>query len=221
VNTALRLALVGAAIVVGASGGYLLHGAGTSAKKHAVADPSGSADLDELKGRIAELEQAQHRNSTVEPSTRIVQVEVPAASHHETSAARRPAPQPRVSQEEMADIIAKRKQRFDGLLHDEPRDRSWAPEYEASLRDAVQATSKADGASVVESVSCRTSICRLELSSASSEAQRAFMGNFHQNLPPMAAVHFTTATGDDGASKTTLDFVRAGYPTDPIDGPVD
>jgi hypothetical protein len=53
------------------------------------------------------------------------------------------------------------------------------------------------------------------------QAQQRFMAHFPNQLPPMAAAHFSSAVGDDGSSKTTLDFVRQGYPTDAIDGPLD
>jgi hypothetical protein len=197
--------------------GYLFSRA-VPAKRPAAAAATGSVELDELKGRVAELEQAMAENekqSLVDRATPGIHLDVPTnqdSPKHE-------APMP--PQEDLRDLDERRKHRFEELLLSEPRDRSWAPDYETSLRDAVRATAQNDDTPSIDSLTCRTSICRLEITSTSSDAQQRFMGRFHEQLPPMAAVHFTSAVEADGSSKTTLDFVRAGYPTGAIDGPVD
>jgi hypothetical protein len=225
---ALLRTLLGATIGACALSGYLLRGAGASAKRAPVVAPSSAEELDELKSRIAGLEQTVASNGTphyiFEPR---VETERPDGRGEPDSSPSDLADQghvgpPKVSSEELRDLDMRRRQRFSNLLGSEARDRSWAPGYETSLRDAVQAAAQGEGAPVVESVTCRTSICRLEVSSSSSDAQRQFLGSLHAHLPPMAAVHFyAESPGEDGSSKMKMDFVRAGYPTDVVDGPVD
>jgi outer membrane murein-binding lipoprotein Lpp len=223
-----RPAIVGVTIGCCVLGGYLLRGGAPPAKKPSTtADQWGSADVNELKARVVELEHAvalnESRYSAVQPRDLAVQREGPVArdpSLHVTPDHDHGSP-PSISREELLELDARREQRFGELLRREPRDRSWALDYEASLRDAVHATAQGDGAPTIETLSCRTSICRLQISSSSSGAQRQFMQSLHAHLPPMAAVHWSVTSGDDGSSKTTLDFVRQGYPTAAIDGPVD
>jgi hypothetical protein len=216
--------VVGVAVGTTMLGGYLVRGAATTKKPHAAA-PSSSAELNELTGRVAGLEQAmaanEHRYSAVEQSVGGLRIEAPGVPDRPQHDLAPPAPP--LSPEEQRDLDARRRERFERLLGSEARDRSWASDYETSLRDAVQATATAHGASApaIDSVTCRTSICRLVLTSSSLETQSRFMGDFHDHLPPMAAVHFSSVVGDDNSSKLTLDFVRAGYPTGAIDGPVD
>ena len=210
------LAIGGATLV-----GYLLHGSARSKEPPAA---TSADELEQLKGRVQELERAASANQSrpfpgAPPNAPMSVPAAPASQDSLQQAA--PTTRPGLSPEEMADLEVRRKQRFGELLDSEPRDRSWAPDYEASLRDAVQATATAHGdrAPEIGSLTCRTTICRLELTSPSLASQQRFMGDLHDQLPPMAAVHFTTAAGADGESKVTLDFVRAGYPTGAIDGP--
>jgi hypothetical protein len=217
----LRRAGLAAAIGVALASGYFLRGV-LQPRQSAAAAASSSADLDELRSRVAGLEHAvaarQDGYAAFARGAAASRAEPPSTSDPPPPDR---APPERLSKEEQRELDARREQRFESLLRSEPRDRSWAPEYEASLRDAVHATAQGDEAPTIDRLTCGTSLCRLEMTHSSLATQERFMSHFHDQLPPMAAVHFTSALQADGPSKMTLDFVRAGYPTAPIDGPVD
>jgi hypothetical protein len=97
-------------------------------------------------------------------------------------------------------------------LRTEPRDGSWAPGYEASLREAVGLSAQGDAAPIIDSVSCRTSVCRLEVTSATSADQMKFVREFPSHRPPMVVAFGEMRPASDGTVKTVIDFVREGYP---------
>jgi hypothetical protein len=211
--------LAGAAMSVAALGTLFWSRSRTEKNLRA---PATALEVDELRDRVAGLEHALASNENryaMPPGVPSPAVQLPSASN--ISQRSEPKKSRRLSDEEEREVNDRRIQRFGDLLGREARDESWAPGYEESLRVAVRASASDDGATELESVACRTTICRLVLTAVSSEAQRRFMSDFHRQLPPMAAVHFSEVVGQNGSSTMTWDFVRTGYATTVIDGPVD
>jgi hypothetical protein len=212
VNIGVRVLIL--AVMAGVGVGYLLRG--SSPKR--IAGPSlvGSAELEALDRRVAELEKRPAPGELATPSIHLVTPTATEQGHPQQAPEVRPP-----TQEEITDVEGRRTQRFGELLANEPRDRSWASGYEQSLEDAVRAVVQGDNAPSIESVTCRTTICRAQVTSRSLGEQQRFLAGLRAQMPPMAAVHFTSATGADGSCTTTLDIVRDGYPTGAIDGPLE
>jgi hypothetical protein len=201
------------ALGIAAAGGYFAHrpwplGPVSLAAK--ATDTSAKDGLAELNQRVGGLERTlvtgQLRLASLETAAR------PDPASAAAPAAKGEPPPPRPSPEEAREREARTVQHIATLLKTEPRDRSWAPGFEDALRSAVKASSPDSVAPTVETVSCRTSVCRLELSFSTPTAQQAFMQTFPAHRPPMTASRWETSPTDDGSAKTTIDVIREGYP---------
>jgi hypothetical protein len=204
------------ALSAGGLGGYLLRRPpSASAAKQPMVDTAFSADLAVLQSQVAGIQQrlaASELRGAVEPRDPIAHADriAPVSPGRDPNGDGRPPS--RLSPEEVREAEARQMQQLDELARSEPRDRSWAPGYEEAVRAAVQGATAGNSASTIESLSCRTTICRLELSQDTPEAQRQFMDTFRAHLPPMAAMHVSYTRGNEGQAKTTVDFVREGSP---------
>jgi hypothetical protein len=98
------------------------------------------------------------------------------------------------------------------LAQKEPRDRAWATGEEEAIQSAVQASVAADAGTTVDSLGCKTSMCRLEVSNTTPAARSAFIKDFSLHFPPMSGARVEISNGSDGTAKTTVDFIRSGYP---------
>jgi hypothetical protein len=203
------------AIGLAALAGYVVHRPAPTRAARPAADPGAATEIDELRSKIGQLEQAMTYGSA-----RLASLEsaagpggrsagMGAAREGGADVQRRGAPP---SQEEVAERQARVTARFDAALKDEPRDRSWAPGFESTIQDSVKATVGTGHGPTVETVSCRTSVCRLELAYGTKDSQRQFLQAFPAHRPPMTAARWTNNPSSDGTGKLTIDFVREGYP---------
>ena len=189
----------------------LRHRVAEGTKPESVAS-SASVDVAALQGRVNQLEQVL---GAVAARGAVVASAGPSAEP--THAAALPPsvamdPAPVLPSEDAVAREARRKQALEDLARNEPRDRSWAAAQEQAIRDSVQTSVGAGAGAAVESLSCHTSLCRLELSNDTVAAQQSFLSDFKRHLPPMTAAHFAVSGGKDGPAKTTVDFIRRGYP---------
>jgi hypothetical protein len=201
------------ALGVAAGGGYLLHRPAPPLPSGVPAAGTASDELADLRSHVGNLERAvqadQARLALLQRGSPDSEPPIPA--HRETGAAAGEG-RPPLSPEEARARNGRVVQRIAARLESEQRDRSWAPAYEDSLREAVTASAEGGAAPTVEAVSCRTSVCRLDLSYATAEAQMKFLQAFPAHRPAMTAAHWHNAPASDGAPRTTIELVREGYP---------
>jgi hypothetical protein len=201
------IALVG----IGAAGWIGFHLPARGAARPAV-ESSVASDLRALKDRVAELEAARASNERhAEPAETPTQVAV-AVQHTATRGGPPPPSQPELQASEEA-----RLKHLDDLATNEARDPAWAPGYERQIETAVSSSVAKDRTAKIENLRCRTSLCRLELSYATPADQALFIASFRAHLPPMAAMHFSDASGADGVPRSTVDFIREGTPVPGVD----
>lgn len=103
---------------------------------------------------------------------------------------------------------AREPELLDQRLAVEPRDRSWAPEYERSSTAALERAFPRDH---VQEVKCATSLCRVEITHQDASAQAQFLNEYATILPACAAVRFEPRTNQDGTFSTVLHVIRRGY----------
>jgi hypothetical protein len=205
--------------LAGASVGAFLLGRGAGHAGSPPAVPS-SADVSALQAQVTQL-QASVASLAVDrrappPAAPSIQAapERPLASASPREA--RPTPPTR---EEIAAHEARAERQLEDLAQNEPRERSWAPAFERQLRDAVEAVGDAGAGSSIDSVSCHTTMCRLEMSHATVAAQQEFLSEFNMHLPPMAGAHVHVTDGKDGPPRSTVDIIREGSPIPGSDAP--
>jgi hypothetical protein len=204
-----------AAMGLAAAGGYLVHRPAPALVGRPATDPGAGSEIDALRIRIGQLEQ-----SMAHGSARLVSLEstghpggdAPAMGARRGGAVDVARRGPPPSREKLAERQARQAARFDAVLKEEPRDRSWAPGYESEIENAVRASMISGHGPTVERVSCRTSVCRLELAYATQDTQRQFLETFPAHRPPMTAARWTNNPSSDGTGKLTVDFIREGYP---------
>jgi hypothetical protein len=203
-----------AAVGLAAAGGYFVRRPAPAPVRVPATDPGPGAELDALKNRMEQLEKAMSYGGA-----RLSSLESAAASGSGSpgigaapdggAGVVRHDP---LSREELTERQARQAARLEAALTDEPRDRSWAPGFESALQDSVEATVVKGQGPTIESVSCRTSVCRLQLAYATQDIQRQFLEEFPAHRPPMTAARWTNSPSSDGTGKLTIDFVREGYP---------
>jgi hypothetical protein len=209
------LALTASVAFVGLVGaaGYSLYSLGRSAgrpsKTTAFASQSASQASSTSENDVArladQLSATQRRLDSLESTAkRPPEPEPPKAT---APPARRP-----VSREEMERRQARRVERVEEAVQSEPRDASWAPTFEKEIQQAVQDAAGAAGSYSVKALSCRTSVCRMELSHQNESDQLAFLQKFQTHLPYAAATHLGPVQRGDGSFTTVAHFVRVGYP---------
>jgi hypothetical protein len=195
--------LVSAVLAAGYSLGHRAQGADPKTPQATAASTSQSdrnieqlaEQLSSTQRRLASLESAGAREDQ-------------SASSAQPEA--RPAPAP-PSAEEIDRRQAERVEQIEVAVQAELRDASWAPGFEKEIRQAIQVAG--EGATyTVKSVTCRTSICRMEISHPDQQGQYAFLQQFQHNLPDVAVSHLQPTQGSDGSFATVAHFVRKGYP---------
>lgn len=102
-----------------------------------------------------------------------------------------------------------------GSAQAEPRDEAWAKPEEERLRKIAEIPLPSGGRSTVEKLSCRTSICTMQLAFPSFEDSRTFPKSFLAGMRPdeMAGSHFKELhQRPDGAYLVEILVFRQGYP---------
>jgi hypothetical protein len=205
--SALRLAMASVAIGFAAAGGYLAHHSAPPAPSVASAPADTTNDeLSNLREHVGQMERALVTNQARLASLEATPGDAGSAPPRDVAARRPPSP------EEASAREARQLAEIDARVSTEPRDAQWAPAYEASLRDTIAASTHGSAAPKVDTLSCRTSVCRLELAYASADAQQDFLHAFPSHRPPMTAAHWENVASSDGSIKTRIDVVREGYP---------
>jgi hypothetical protein len=101
---------------------------------------------------------------------------------------------------------------MDQLLVTEPRDRSWAAAEEDQLRHSAQLAGGDGGAYSINSLSCRTSICKMEVSNRSLSGQQSFMREILHYHPDMAAIQLSPPEArPDGSYVSAIRIIRTGH----------
>jgi hypothetical protein len=205
------------AVVVGVAGGlgfFLLHA--LSRPAHSTQETqfaqASADDLLALQSRVAELEQAVTKRNSVErlPEPRVQEATEAVSSRRMTAPFEHSRSQ---TVEDEATQELRQIHELDELAKTEPRDRSWASSYEEKIRDAVESTVSKDAGATIGSLSCGTSICRLELSHETAIAQARFLEQFQWKLPAKTGAHFYTGSPTrQGLAITVVHLVREGYP---------
>jgi hypothetical protein len=113
-----------------------------------------------------------------------------------------PEPEPVAPQPTTAEAA---QTHFEHILETEPLDAAWARAEEQSIRDFVQA--EAGEGAALESVSCRSSMCRLKLSFPSDGGRDTF--KLKLGLPPLSNGGFYKEEGETGLAYYAA---RAGHP---------
>jgi hypothetical protein len=207
------LALTGSIALVGLLGaaGYSLYSLGRNAARPSKTTASQSAPQ-ESPTTANDLARLEDQLSATQ--RRLDSLESTAARPPEAEPAKSAAPpaRPRPSREEMERRQAQRVERVEEAVQTEPRDASWAPTFEKEIQQAMQTAASAGGSYSVKALSCRTSVCRMELSHPNQRDQVAFLQSFQTHLPYAAATHFGPVQHGDGTFTTVAHFVRAGYP---------
>jgi hypothetical protein len=121
------------------------------------------------------------------------------------------APDP-VSHEEALLREAHRVAKLEDRVRDEPRDVSWAFETEQDLQSAVLRSGSDAGAPGVLSLTCKTSVCKMEVSHASWTEQQRFMQDIQGQLPAAAGARLFPTRAADGSYMSVVHLIRAGYP---------
>jgi hypothetical protein len=97
----------------------------------------------------------------------------------------------------------------------EPPDRSWASGAERHLRDSALMAAGNSSKFSITNLSCRTSICKMDISQASMSDQQAFVQKFpfNQELKDLAGMHFAAPEQrPDGTLAVVAYMFRRGYP---------
>jgi hypothetical protein len=117
--------------------------------------------------------------------------------------------EPPSPEEERAQKEATRNKLHD-LVAGERRDVAWAPANEQKLRDLA---AKQPGETVIDEVSCKTSVCRVAFVHTSQADQHNFLEGFRRELPDdTLAANFDPTAVENGHPKTVCHIFRRGYP---------
>lgn len=116
-------------------------------------------------------------------------------------------PAPPLTQEEAS---ARDKRRFEGLagkLAAEPVDRSWGPATERLITDTIKKPAF-KGTRLLEAT-CRSTLCRLEVSHETEADRRKFSSTLPTRLPTLPSGSMRNAEGPD--RKTIIYVAREGH----------
>lgn len=207
----ITLFLVPLTLAAGMAGAYW---AGRHFQPSPVAEASVGArsDNDEsgVGDDIARLEGALARTQG-----RLAQLEArgggsPTATVSPAAAAPKQQPQPPTREQLEQQFEARSK-----AVSSEPRDQSWAGQEEQAISSAVKAA-MADGVPYkIDSLSCRTTICRMEISHANALIQQQFASDLTIQMANSDALgyHFRPiGPKDDGTQALEVLLFRRGYP---------
>ncbi len=170
------------------------------------ADTGVQGDDSRIMSAIARIEQ---RLELLEarPATAPVQASAtPAVSDTE------PPPSVQDMHQEIQDRQAGIAAEIEKRLATEPRDKFWATAAEEQLRHAAKACSGDNGDNKVTALSCRTSICKIELS-VPAKAGVPSAGTLPFFVEGMAGLRRSEPVQQsDGSYTLAFDFFRKGYP---------
>lgn len=173
-------------------------------------NPSG---LDDIHSNVASLEAAlahtQERLKQLEANQRAA--ETPAAP-----SAPEPTPRPKLTQAQMEEARQKVDMEYKlraKTIASEARDEVWAQRAEDRINAATK-VALPDGAKI-ESVSCRTSLCKFEIAFSKQEDQRPFGSAFANGMDAegLRGFHFDELDQRaDGTYPLQVLVFRNGYP---------
>ena len=152
-----------------------------------------------LTARLRQLEGAAHAKQAQQKEV------VPATRQHEN--------EPKFTPPSEEDYVEARKQAMERLAEydlefsAEPVDTAWANEMEGSLASVFEGGDYGD--TTVESIKCRKSSCRMEVSHGDVKSSREFEEIRHGFEGSYFIQH--SPVTEDGASSTVLYVVRRGY----------
>jgi hypothetical protein len=158
-----------------------------------------------MKAEIAALRAAQYVRPQSEPApsaSTIVALPVQPQREAPTSAEHQ-----RVLEEER--VREKERQQFyAATFEQEPRDRAWGNQMESRVTSAVSAA--AFPGTHVESVDCRSTLCKVVLSHDDAAAEQA-VGSFPMAVPEFAEGTLSASNDAKGRLLTVGYFARSGH----------
>ena len=163
----------------------------------APSSPDVSEQMADMRGEVQRLQRQVQFLS---------QRQSPPASVAPSPTAEAPRPPP-LTQEE---VSAHDKRRFEGLaikLAAEPVDRSWAPATERLIADTL--ARPAFKGSKLLAASCRSTLCRFEVSHDSETDRRTFSSTLPNRLPSLPSGSMRNAEGSE--RKTIVYVAREGH----------
>ncbi len=191
--------------------GYLFGRTGRTAQA-VVSGPASSADIgsqgddSRIVSAIARIEQ---RLELLE--SRPANAPVPATAEP-TALDREPPPSGQDMNQEIQDRQEAISADINKRLATEPREKSWASATEEQLRRAAKASSGDAGGSTIATLSCRTSICKIELSVPAKTGAVASTGSLPFFVEGMAGFRRSLPVQQsDGSYTVAFDFYRKGY----------
>jgi hypothetical protein len=103
-------------------------------------------------------------------------------------------------------------QALEGTVEREQRDPAWAPGFEQQIRKGLQAGLPGER---IADVSCRSTLCRVELDHSAPLAREDFINKATDVLPPGLVMHLQKIDRE-GHSLTVIHLIRAGYQPPPL-----
>lgn len=169
-------------------------------------DVNVGAELARLRAELTELraiENARLQNSMIAPaSSATVAMPVQPPREPPTFAER---------ERRVEEARARSKERLEFLataLDTEPRDRAWGSQMESRVTSAVSPA--AYPGTHIESMDCRSTLCRIVLSHDDANAEAA-IGTFPMAVPDFAEGVLSASNDEKGRSLTIGYFARAGH----------
>jgi hypothetical protein len=209
------------AVILGTIGGVAaVHAHASSAKKaspeavEGAADSSGAFDgresavLARLEVASARLENATARIDNLEREVAALKTGQGPGVRAPAGAGARPPPTPRPSPAELDDESRRRAERLSDYFDAEPRDAKWAADYEGQIASLAK---KGNGVDLTN-VSCRTSVCRIEVTNTNEATRIAFLNEVQMSLAGASAVYHGPETAGSNGISSVVHVFRAGYP---------
>ncbi|MDZ4694441.1 MAG: hypothetical protein SGI86_04780 [Deltaproteobacteria bacterium] len=165
-----------------------------------------SENEDDLRARLARLEHLAGRSVAAaisQPSN-----EKPSdkdAVENETHAEPTTVKSIEDQQQEQAERNRKETEFLNENFAKQADDPAWSRGFETTLQDKI---SKAFPSTNDVQVECRSSLCRVAIHHVEEGGQAAFLRDFPNHVPKIAAMRLNT----DGTGQTTVHIVRDGYP---------
>jgi hypothetical protein len=176
-------------------------------RPHATAAASTGAASDRNMEQLnAALQSTQRRLDQLEAQT--AQVIGTAQNVNPTAA---PDPDAVVDLEEVQKKADRVREQLDEIVRTEPRDQAWAGAYEGYLRQSAEAALHHPDAESVKSVSCSSSLCRLEVMHRSEGDSDSYATDLREKVPDVT-FRVSKLHGDDGSYVTVVHVIRQGYP---------
>jgi hypothetical protein len=203
---ALTLVVVAAASV-GAAVAFGRRGAPAPASgTEPQSDPALIAQLDRIEARLARVERRPSHEARA--ATAILQPERAEYDEHDE--------EDDVSPEERQAQLAEEKRRIqerirflESTLARETLDRGWAADAERAMLEVMESAEIAG--SRIEELECRSTLCRAEVSHATSRDFDGFSERFLSSLPQLPRGFLHKLSGDDEPVRSVLFMAREGH----------